>query len=178
MSSGFGPRSRFRLVGSERPVSACTVSCVSSGVLSSPLPNEYCTLNDSPWPKRLLICSVIDLNVDSPIDCTSEMWLKRGSRRVAALTVVLKIGRPSASVPIGLIRLASVTTGRSDPLAYIRPADAVMLVQIGRASCTLLCHVCATTNAGSISHGDCWATVPVGAGAGNAGAPGVVPLKL
>ena len=38
MSSGFGPLSRSRLLGSERPVSACTVNCVGSGVLSMPLP--------------------------------------------------------------------------------------------------------------------------------------------
>ena len=59
------------LLGSERPVSACTVSWVSSGVLSSPLPSEYCALNDSPLAKRWVAPMVIDLNVDSPIDPTS-----------------------------------------------------------------------------------------------------------
>jgi hypothetical protein len=51
--------------------------------------------------------------VESPIDCTALTWLNCGKRRVLALTEVLKIGRPSASAPIGLIRLMLVMTGRS-----------------------------------------------------------------
>ncbi len=38
---------------------------------------------------RLVACTVIDLNVESPIDCTWLMWLKRGSTRVEAFTAVL-----------------------------------------------------------------------------------------
>src|SRR5437763_9453987 len=64
MSSGFGPRSRSRLLGSDRPGSACTVSCVSSGVLSRPLPSEYCTLNESPLANRFDVPIVSDLNVE------------------------------------------------------------------------------------------------------------------
>src|SRR5206468_9677908 len=94
-------------------------NCVRSGVVSRPLPSEYCALNDRPFAKRFVAPIVIDLNVESPIDCTSWIWLKRGSRRVAALAVVLKVGRPSASVPIGLIGLMLVTTGSWLPLAYI-----------------------------------------------------------
>src|SRR5262249_61235252 len=89
MSSGFGPRSRSRLLGSERPLSDCTVSCVSSGVLSRPLPSEYCTFIDRPFAYRFVAPMVIDLNVDSPIDCTSWIRLNRGSRRVDELAVVL-----------------------------------------------------------------------------------------
>src|SRR5689334_4039905 len=89
VSSGLGPRSRSRLLGSERPGSDCTVSCVSSGVLSRPLPSEYCTFIDRPFEYRFEALTVIDLKVDSPIDCTSRIWLNRGSSRVAALAVVL-----------------------------------------------------------------------------------------
>src|SRR4030095_673621 len=89
MSSGFGPSSRSMLLGSERPASDCTVSCVSSGVLSRPLPSEYCTLNVRPCFWRWFAWTVIDLKDESPIDCTWLMWLKRGSRRVVAFTAVL-----------------------------------------------------------------------------------------
>ncbi len=46
-------------------------------------------LNVSPCAKRFETCSVSERNVDSPIDCTWLMWLKRGSSRVAAFTAVL-----------------------------------------------------------------------------------------
>src|SRR5262245_17932608 len=178
MSSGFGPRSRSRLLGSERPASACTVSCVSSGVLSRPLPSEYCTLNDRPCVSRCVALIVTDLNVESPIDCTWLITLKRGSRRVEAFDVVLKIGRPSASVPIGLIGLMFVTTGRSLPFAYMTLTDALRLRLIARSSCALVCHVRATTNAGSTAHGDCTASAPVETEPGKAGAPAAVPANV
>src|SRR5262245_41254582 len=174
MSSGLGPRSRSRLVGSERPVSACTVSCVRSGVLSSPLPNEYCTLNERPCVSRCVALIVTDLNVESPIDCTWLITLKRGSRRVAAVDVVLNTGRPSASVRIGLIGLMLVTTGRSLPLAYMTLTDALRLRLIARSSWALVCHVCAATNSGSTAHGDCGGTVPVDTEPGKPGAPAAV----
>src|SRR6185295_20308837 len=178
MSSGFGPRSRSRLVGSDRPDSACTVNWVSSGVLSSPLPSEYCALNERPLAKRLVAPIVIDLKVESPIDCTSWIWLNRGSRRVAALAVVLKIGRPSANAPIGLIGLMLVTTRSWLPVAYITERFAVRSRPIARSSCAFACQVCATSNEGSMAHGDCTASVPVDAPPGKAGAPAEVPLKL
>src|SRR3982751_6668187 len=89
VSSGFGPRSRSRLLGSERPGSDWTVSCVSSGVLSRPLPSEYCTFIDRPFEYRFDALTVIALKVERPIDCTSRIWLNRGSRRVDAFAVVL-----------------------------------------------------------------------------------------
>src|SRR5262245_40462064 len=174
MSSGFGPRSRSRLLGSDRPVSDCTVSCVRSGVLSSPLPSEYCTLNDRPRVSRCVALNVTDLNVESPIDCTWLMTLNRGSSRVDALAVVLKIGRPSASVPIGLIGLMLVTTGRSLPFAYMKLTDALRLRLIARSSCALVCQVRATTKSGSTAHGDCGGTVPVATDPGKPGAPAAV----
>src|SRR5581483_746252 len=179
MSSGLGPRSRSMFDGSERPGSACTVSCVSSGVLSSPLPREYCTLNSRPLPSRLFVPIVSDLNVDDPIDCTSWIVLKRGSRRVDAFTAVLYTGRPSASTLVGLIGLMFVTTGRLLPRAYITPANAVKSRPTARSTWTFDCHVWATTKSGSTVHTALGSVaVPAEAAFGNAGAPGVVPLKL
>src|SRR5260221_3380687 len=105
------------------------------------------------------------------------MTLKRGSRRVAALAVVLKIGRPSASVPTGLIGLMFVTTGRSEPLAYMKPTETDVSRANARSIWTLFCQVWATTNAESTSHGDCAASVPVVTPLGNAGAPADEPLN-
>src|SRR5206468_12870468 len=82
----------------------------------------------------------------------------------------------SPSAPIGLIRFASVTTGRSVPLAYITDTDAVKSLANSRSTCALACHVCATTNAGSTVHSAGGITaVPVAARLGNGGAPAVAP---
>src|SRR5687767_15644482 len=106
------------------------------------------------------------------------MRLNRGSRRVEALAVVLKIGRPSARVPIGLIGLMLVITGRSVPFAYMKLTDALRSRLTARSSCALVCHVWPTTKSGLTAHGDCTAKVPVPADAGKAGAPADVPLKV
>src|SRR5262245_54463771 len=106
------------------------------------------------------------------------MRLNRGSRRVAALAVVLKTGRPSASVPMGLIGLMFVTTGRSYPFAYITPIDALNSRPSARSYWTLFCHVCPTRKPELTAHGDCWPTVPVETLLGNAGAPTEAPLTV
>src|SRR5437762_6674875 len=178
MSSGFGPRSRSMFAGSDRPASDCTVSCVSCGVSSRPFPSEYWRLKDSPWFTRWLTLTVIDLNVESPIDCASLITLKRGSRRVVAFEVVLKTGRPSASVPVGLIGLMFVTTGRSEPFAYMKLTAALVLLFSARSSWALVCHVRATMKSESTAHGDCTARAPVPADAGKAGAPPALPAKV
>ncbi len=81
-------------------------------------------------------------------------------------------------MPIGLIRLTSVTTGSCEPLAYITLTDAVKSVAIERSTCAFTCQVCATWKSESTAHGDCWLSVPVPAAAGNAGAPAEVGLKV
>src|SRR4029078_10390657 len=113
----------------------------------------------------------------SAVECTVLMWLHRGSACVSGLTVRLKIGRPSGSVPTGLIRLMSVTTGRLLPFAYITPTEAVMSCPNARSTCTLLCHVWATTKCGPPAQGAIF-SVPVEMPFGNGGAPACVGVNV
>src|SRR5215468_9074964 len=106
------------------------------------------------------------------------MWLNAGFAREAALAVVLKIGRPSASDPVGLIRLTSLTTGSWVPFAYITLIDPVKSWPITRSICAFDCHVYATWKPGFTAHGDCCAIVPLVTPPGNAGAPAAVPLNV
>jgi len=92
--------------------------------------------------------------------------------------VVLKIGRPSAREPVGLIGLILVTTGRSLPFAYITPTDAERSWPNARSNCALVCHVWPATKFGSTAHGDWGLSVPVVTPLGNAGAPAAVPLNV
>src|SRR5262245_47889267 len=71
-----------------------------------------------------------------------------------------------------------VTTGRSEPLAYIRLTDADISLPIKRSNCALVCQVWATVNSGSMAQGDWTAAVPLPQLFGNGGAPADVPLRV
>ena len=112
MSSGFGPLSRSRLLGSDRPCSACTVSCVSSGVLSMPLPVTYCTLNVRPvrQPLRRLQRQPLERRVADRLHFEDAVEPRIDAARA--------VDRPAVGeLPIGAPRLTSVTTGRLSPFA-------------------------------------------------------------
>ena len=75
---------------------------------------------------------------------------------------VLKIGRPSGSVPVGLIGLTLVTTGSALPRTYETPTLIAYLSPRARSNWTLFCHVRATSKPGI----DRPQQVRLGAGAG------------
>ena len=114
-----------------------------------PCRSTYWTLKVSPCDSRFDACSVSALKVESPIDCTSKMWLNRGSTRLALTACCRSAGRRRAA-PIGLIE---VDVGHHRQVVAVRVDEADRRGEVaGRtrcSSCTLVCQVRATWKSGS-----------------------------